>query len=230
MIKAAIFDMDGLLINSEPFWRRSEKRVFSNLGITLKDEMFEQFMGKRIDEVVATLYRQFPWSGVSQKEVAGQIVEGVIQLVLEEGEALKGVYQTLKLLKHLNIKLALASSSYLKIITAVLEKLEIADYFEVVHSAEFEKYGKPHPQIFITTAQKLEVDPEECIVFEDSFNGVIAALAANMKCVAVPDPEFGEQDKFKIANLVLNNLEEFSLAHLEMLNEGPIGTKEPKAN
>ncbi|RUT79340.1 hexitol phosphatase HxpB [Ancylomarina longa] len=217
MIKALIFDMDGLLINSENFWQESECKIFNSIGISTSEEMFEPFMGKKIDEVVDIMWTKHKWNSPSKTEVVGAIVENVIQLVIEKGEALPGVVETLNALKETSFKVALASSSKMKIINAVLEKLMLRDYFEVVHSAEFETYGKPHPQIFISTAQMLDVNPSECIVFEDSLNGVIAALAANMKCIAIPEPTASNGDKFIIADKILNSLNDFKISDINNL-------------
>ncbi|MDQ1769871.1 hexitol phosphatase HxpB [Labilibaculum sp. A4] len=214
MIKAVIFDMDGLLINSEPFWQESETKVFSSLGLDVNNKMFEQFMGKRIDEVVEVMYKMTPWNHVSKEKVTEDIVENVIRLVLEKGACLDGVNKTLENLQQASFKIGLASSSKMKIISAVLEKLQLQDYFEVIHSAEFEKYGKPHPQVFITTAELLGIHPSECLVFEDSLNGVISALAAGMKCIAVPEKDAYNLDKFIIANKVLGSLNDFEIPQL----------------
>lgn len=212
MIKAVIFDMDGLLINSEPFWQESEAKVFNSLGLDVNKKMFEQFMGKRIDEVVEAMYKMAPWNHVSKEKVVEDIVENVIRLVLEKGECLAGVTKTLENLKKASFKIGLASSSKMKIISSVLDKLQLREYFEVVHSAEFEKYGKPHPQVFISTADMLGIHPSECVVFEDSLNGVISALAAGMKCIAVPEKDAFNLHKFIISNKVLDSLNDFEIA------------------
>jgi len=217
MIKAVIFDMDGLLIDSEPFWQESETKVFTSLGLDVNKEMFVQFMGKRIDEVVDFMYKMTPWNHVSKEKVAEDIVDNVIRLVLDKGTKLEGVSETLECLKHSSFKIGLASSSKMKIISAVLEKLKLADYFEVVHSAEYEEYGKPHPQIFISTAKMLSVHPSECVVFEDSLNGVISALAAGMKCIAVPEKTASNLNKFVIAQKVLGSLREFEIPQFKDL-------------
>ena len=103
--------------------------------------------------------------------------------------------------------MAIASSSYLKIIEAVVKRLKLKGFFDVIYSAEFEKYGKPNPGTFLTTAEKLGVSPMKCLVFEDSLNGVIAAKAARMITIAVP--EF-DNPKFIIADKILNSLEEWN--------------------
>ncbi len=214
MIKAVIFDMDGLLINSEPFWQESETKVFTSIGLDVNKKMFEQFMGKRIDEVVEVMYKMSPWNHVSKEKVVEDIVENVIRLVLEKGECLAGVRKTLENLKKASFKIGLASSSKMKIISAVLDKLKLHEYFEVIHSAEFEKYGKPHPQVFISTADMLGIHPSECVVFEDSLNGVISALAAGMKCIAVPEKDAYNLNKFIISNQVLDSLNDFEIDQL----------------
>lgn len=217
MIKAVIFDMDGLLINSEPFWQESEAKVFNSLGIETNKAMFEKFMGKRIDEVVDTMWNIQQWHGKSKEQVVTNIVDNVISLVNKKGEALNGVQETLDAFKQSTLKISLASSSKMRIIESVLDKLDIKEYFEVVHSAEFEEYGKPHPQTFISTAKMLGVKPSECLVFEDSLNGVISALAANMICIAVPEKNASNLSKFVIANKTLNSLKEFKLSDLQNL-------------
>jgi len=217
MIKAVIFDMDGLLINSEPFWQESETKVFNSLGIETNKAMFEKFMGKRIDEVVDVMWEIQQWDGKSKEQVVVEIVDHVIKLVKEKGRALPGVLNTLNSFQKSTLKIGLASSSKLKIIEAVLDKLDIRSYFEIVHSAEFEEYGKPHPQTFISTAKMLDVKPNDCLVFEDSLNGVISALAANMKCIAVPEQEATNLDKFIIADKTLSSLEDFNISNLHDL-------------
>ena len=217
MIKAIIFDMDGLLINSEPFWQESETKVFTSIGLDVNKEMFEQFMGKRIDEVVEVMYKISPWNDIPKEKVVEDIVENVILLVLEKGACLKGVNKTLTDLKKTSLKIGLASSSKMKIITAVLDKLKLREYFDVIHSAEFEQYGKPHPQVFITTADRLGIHPSECVVFEDSLNGVISALSAGMKCIAVPEKDAYNLNKFVIANKVLDSLDDFKIPQLTNL-------------
>jgi len=107
--------------------------------------------------------------------------------------------------------MAIASSSSMKIIGNVVQKLEIAEYFAVIHSAEFESYGKPHPQVFISTAQKLKVNPEECLVFEDSKHGMIAALAARMKVIVIPEKKDLNATWHTISTMKLKSLSDFNL-------------------
>ena len=120
--------------------------------------------------------------------------------------------------KEKKVPVALASSSPLRLIEKLMRHYGIYDQFDLVRSAEFEPYGKPHPAVFITTASKLHINPLRCLVFEDSFNGVLAAKAARMKCVAVPEMRVYNQPRFAIADLKLPSLLEFDAACWEKLN------------
>lgn len=209
--------MDGLLIDSEPHWRAAEIEIFGTLGLALTEEQCMQTMGLRLDEVVRHWHERHPWKQRSLKEVEEEILQAVEDRVNTHGTAMEGVAETLELFRRQNFRIALASSSSLRLISCVLGKLGIREAFEVVHSAEFEEYGKPHPAIFLSTARQLGLPPTQCLVFEDSFNGLIAAKAARMKAVAVPEGEAFAQTRYDIADLKLRSLLEFSLEHLEQL-------------
>jgi HAD superfamily hydrolase (TIGR01509 family) len=209
MLNAVIFDMDGLLIDSEPIWREAEKEIFAEVGITLTDEMCFTTVGLRIDEVVNHWHSKYHWENPSQEIIKEILIDKVIELILQKGEILPGVIQTIEYFYSKNYPLAIASASSMRIIDAVTEKLKIKKYFTIIHSAEFEEFGKPHPAVFISTAKKLNVLPQNCLVFEDSLNGIIAAKAARMKVIAVPEPIHFENSKFNSADLKLKSLLDF---------------------
>ena len=214
-MSAAIFDMDGLLIDSEPIWREAEIGIFSSLGIPMTEDMCRQTMGWRCNEVIAYWHQQFRWSGPGVDEVEQQLLTEVDRLIQVRGEALPGVETTLKNLAETGIPIALASSSPSFLINSVVEKLNIKDYFQVIRSAEGETYGKPHPGVFLSTAEDLKADPTQCLVFEDSFHGIIAALAARMKVIGVPAEEDRSQPRFNAATHLLYSLEDFKLSDLD---------------
>jgi len=216
MIKAIIFDMDGLLVDSEPYWKIAEKICFGKLGLNLNDELLRQVMGFRLSEVVAHWYNYQAWGEKNFEVVEADVLETVKQLIIENADALPGVIQTLELCKSNGYKIALASSSAMSLINVVVDKLNIRHYFDLLVSAEFEPYGKPHPSVFITTANQLNVLPTECLVFEDSVNGMIAAKAARMKCIVVPEAEKQQEPYWQLANQKLKTLEDFSLAMVEL--------------
>lgn len=218
MVKAVILDMDGLLIDSEPLWEEAELIVFSKLDVPLVAEMTKQTMGLRVDEVVQYWFTRYPWKDITQKEVEAQIVNKVIELVIKKGNSRKGVNEFIAIFKRKGLPLAIASSSNTDIINAVIGKLGISKDIDIIHSAEHEPYGKPHPAVYITAAEKLGILPQYCLAFEDSPNGVLAAKAARMKCVAVPDEKLKKDKRFYIADKVINSLLEFTEEDLNDLS------------
>ena len=218
MIEAVIFDLDGLLIDSEPLWQEAEILVFKQVNLVLTSELCRQTQGLRIDEVVDYWYRQYPWTNLSKLEVEELIVNKVIELIHLKGQPLPGVAQAIAFVKNQNVKIALASSSTSQIIQAALQKLNLTEVFVEIYSAESEMLGKPHPGVYLTTAQKLNVPPQSCLALEDSLNGVLAAKAAHMKCVAIPEAIQQKNPQFAIADLILKSLEEFNQPVWNSLN------------
>lgn len=219
MKRAAIFDMDGLLIDSEPLWRKAEIRCFHKVGIALTEDDCRKTMGYRLNEVVEYWYDQKPWDSLTKTELEKDILDTVIELVEKEGKPMPGVYEILQRFNNWGFALALASSSSLQLINAVLGKLGIERSFEVVKSAQNEVFGKPHPQVFIATALQLGISAHQCVVLEDSFHGVIAAKAAKMKVIAVPDKEEINLPKFAAADRIVGQLEDINEELVKQLFE-----------
>ena len=202
--------MDGLLIDSEPLWQEAEIFVFKQVNINLTHQMCLQTKGLRIDEVVNYWYQKHPWNKVGKKEIEELIVERVIELIELKGEPLPGVNSAISFVRKKQVKVALASSSATIIIRAALQKLNLTNDFSEIYSAESELLGKPHPGVYLTTANKLGILPQECLALEDSFNGVLAAKAAQMKCIAIPEVTQQNNPKFAIADITLESLLEFN--------------------
>ncbi len=202
-MRAAIFDMDGLLIDSEPLWRKAEVEVFGTVGLSLTEAECEATTGLRIDEVVAFRHAQRPWDDPPEPAIVARIVDRVIELVSARGMPLPGVEHAIARCRADGLRLALASSSPRRLIDATLARLGLANTFEVIASAEDDRLGKPHPAVFLRCAEMLGVPPTACLVLEDSLNGVIAAKAARMTCVAVPEKP---DPRFAIADRVLGSL------------------------
>ena len=206
MIRAVIFDMDGVLIDSEPFWQESEIDAFGRAGLALTREMCLETMGLRVDEVVEYWRRRRDFGETQAGALEDSIIGGVVERILSRGEAKEGAAEAPEFFRGRGVRVALASSSASRLIRAVTERLGLLDTFECVYSAEEEEYGKPHPGVYLTTARRLGVSPAECLAIEDSLNGVLAAKAARMKCVAVPEPAQRRDPRFSIADLVLDSL------------------------
>lgn len=210
-MKAAIFDMDGLLIDSEPLWQEAEIAVFGSVGVMLTRKLCRETMGLRLDEVVSYWYGRFPWRGASLEAVEEKILAVVGQLVIERGKPMPGVNEVVDLLRAANYELAVASSSPMALIEASLKKFGLTDYFSVLHSAEAEDEGKPHPGVYVSTISRLGASPSDCIAFEDSVVGVRAAKAAGAQVIAVPDAANACDPGFARADVVLSSLADFSL-------------------
>lgn len=183
---ACIFDMDGLLIDSEPLWRRAEIAAMARVGVPLDDDLCKETMGLRLDEMVAYWRRRFPWNGVSDAVMGATILDGVMELIATEGAALPGVHELLGRLTRMGVPLGLASSSPLSLIEAVVQKLGLGGLFQVLGTAVEEQKGKPDPAVYLSTAARMGVAPGRCLAFEDSPAGVSAARDAGMTVVAVP--------------------------------------------
>lgn len=208
MIKAVIFDMDGVLIDSEPFWKQAEVEIYPSVGLHLTHTDCMQTMGMRIDKAVEFWYQRQPWSmPPTIDDIRQQIVDRVTELIGEQGQPMTGVGEALAWIRQRQLPIAIASSSDLSMIEAVVAKLAIQDYFHLLYSAEFEPYGKPHPGVYLTAAAKLGVAPTDCLVIEDSMRGILAAKAAEMRCVAVPDPSLHGDPRLSIADWVLPSLD-----------------------
>ena len=201
-----IFDMDGLLVNSEPFWKIAEKEVFGKLGLNLTDDLLRQVMGFRLSEVVKHWYHYQPWPNPNFEQTERDVLDCVKQLIHQQADAMPGVYEVLTHCKNKNYKIALASSSAMELIDVVIDKLNIRHYFDVVWSAQYEEYGKPNPAIFLSVAKQLNTEPKHCVVLEDAINGVIAAKAARMYCIAIPEEVSYNDPRFAIADIKTQSL------------------------
>lgn len=186
MIKAVIFDMDGLLIDSEPHWRQSHAKVLAELGHHITEDDIRAAAGKRTADQVEVWRDRFGFTE-SNQAVTDKIVDGVIFAIQNQGSAMAGVELLVAELHRHDVPMAVASSSSERLIDVVLDRLGIRRYMQAVHSGENEEHGKPFPDVFLSTAKSLGVVASECLVFEDSLNGVKAAKAADMKCIAVPE-------------------------------------------
>ena len=185
MIRACIFDMDGVLIDTEPVWRRVEREVFARVGIELSDEQLTETWGMRITEVVEHWYRSRQWNGVRPQAVAAAIVREMVIHVRDQGLAMPGAVEAVTAVRDAGLRVAIASSSSRALIDAVIATLGIGDRIDVACSADDERLGKPDSAVFRSAARALDVLPEECMVFEDSPIGVRAAKAAGCYCVAL---------------------------------------------
>ena len=197
-IKSVIFEMDGVLIDSEPFWAEAQISILARYGIAITDEDCEKYTrGIRVDELAAIWVDMFNLS-ISPNELKKEIVEKVCARITADGESMNGLYELLNFLKSKGITLALATSSNRQVIKAVFDKLNLWDYFPIQCTAADEELAKPHPAVYLSAVKKLGVSVKDCIIIEDSVTGLIAAKAANIRTFIVNSNSTNE--RFAIAD------------------------------
>jgi mannitol-1-/sugar-/sorbitol-6-/2-deoxyglucose-6-phosphatase len=224
---ASIFDMDGLLIDSEILWHEAEIEILGGLGVPLAVDGCRSTKGMFVGEVTEYWHERYPWAGPTPAEVAVTIVDRVIALLLAKGELKPGAEHAIALCAERGLPLAVASSSQYRLIEVALEHFGLRHHFSLIHSAEDEAYGKPHPAVFLTAAAKLGADPRRCLVWEDAPAGVLAAKAASMACVAVPERGEEHHPAFGLADDVLSSLLEMDDARFDALQQRYFGDPAP---
>ena len=216
-LRAAIYDLDGLAVDSEPSWVEAEVSVLGELGVPLTPALCRETTGMRLDEAVALWAKRFAWRGASLAQVRERIVTRATELIVARAPAKPGLRESLGVMVEAGLRCAMASSSPVTLIRAVLDKLGLTSAFEVVASAEAQPLGKPHPGVYLATATALGVDPTLCVALEDSLNGVVSAKAARMKCIAVPDAWADQDPRLVLADATVRSLHEVNRALLDRL-------------
>lgn len=207
--KAIIFDMDGVLIDSEKFWKQAEEEVFSSLGVKVTDEDSKLTKSMTTKEVTQFWFQKFPWKGKDPDIVEQMVVSRVIDLIETEDCQITGVKQLIENLKTKRYKIGLATNSPGRIIPIVLKKIEATHLFDSVLSAEFEIQGKPNPAIYYRAAEKLNTKPENCIVIEDSHTGMLAAKNAGMTVIAFTNGN--NDDNYELADYKIDSFESIEM-------------------
>ncbi|HEY4206039.1 MAG TPA: hexitol phosphatase HxpB [Puia sp.] len=216
-LNTVIFDMDGLLIDSEPFWQEAGIETLEQYDRALTLEQYHLTTGLRTKEWIDYWWRHFGISSDSATAAEEMILRKAIEKIGEKAEPMPGLDHIFSFFSEKNFKIGLATSSPLALVDVVVEKLKIRPFLDAVASAGHLPFGKPHPQVYMDCAQALEASPLQCICFEDSFNGLIAAKAARMKCVIIPMPDQFNLAKWGAADLKLNSLPEFNDQHLNLI-------------
>jgi HAD superfamily hydrolase (TIGR01509 family) len=210
MKQCVIFDMDGVIIDSEPIHMACEKEVFKMLGVPVSNEEHHSMTGTT-DKAM--------WSRIAGKHELSVTITEAIQLTktrymdhLKNKFHLVPVPYVPELIAELyknDFSLILASSSPHEQIDYILENLGLKPYFNASISGEDMKAGKPDPEIFLKAAQAAGADPKNCVVIEDSNNGVTAAKKAGMKCIGFLNPNSGQQDLSQ-ANRIVHTFRDIS--------------------
>lgn len=214
MLKAVIFDMDGVLVDSEPLHMDVNLVIHKELGIEIPPEEYKKFIG------VSNLYK---WTTIKEKyhldlsieEIVKEERKRVVEYIGKNlKESIPGVKELIYGLKSKGVKLAVASSSSRSLINTILKNTGLTDVFSYIISGEEVQRSKPSPDIFLKAAEGLSADPGECAVFEDSKNGTIAAKAAGMYCIGYLNPTSGNQD-ISISDRVISAYSEITFEDIE---------------
>ncbi len=209
MIKAFIFDMDGVIIDSEPLHFQTDKMVMRDLGHDIADDELTGFVGVTNPDMWAELIKRYKLDSTVEELLERQSKYKTELFGQDELQAISGIAELIDDLKSRGIYVGLASSSSREFIEMVLKGLHIYHNFDVVISGEEVANSKPAPDIFLKAAEALKVAPADCLVLEDSGNGVKAAKAAGMKCIAFKNPNSGNQD-LALADITVDTLEELN--------------------
>jgi mannitol-1-/sugar-/sorbitol-6-/2-deoxyglucose-6-phosphatase len=211
-MNGVVFDMDGVLIDSEPYWRSAEMEVFGRLGCHLTEDDCRMTTGLSVLEVVDFWHERRRWhtdhTPLNRREIAQEIRKEVIKQVKESGTPKPGILEALQYFSAQNLPIGLASGSEYEIINVVVDTLEIRKYFHVIVSTEEFPLGKPHPAVYLETCSRLALPPTQVLAIEDSVNGMIAAKAARMACVVIPDDHNASDPRFGLADAKLSSVNE----------------------
>ena len=197
---ALIFDMDGLLVDSEPVWHEVEVDLIESFGYAYSDEVRNMGIGMRVDEFAAILQQHYPKLGDSAAAIESAITERLLSLPPERIKARPGADEILRYAAAQQIPRAIASSSTQVVIEHFVRLMGWAELIPKRYSAQFMARGKPAPDIYLHAAEQLGLAPETCLALEDSHAGTLAALAAGMTCFTVPDLSHSSQAGFAAVN------------------------------
>lgn len=213
MIKAFIFDMDGVIIDSEPIHFEVDLMTLDYLGFKFAKEQLEQYVGMTNPEMWGIIKKEHNILHSVEEIIQYQLTRKLAHLDELDIEPIDGIRDLIQELRKNNISIGLASSSPRIFIKKVLTKFNLLDYFCCIKSGEEVANGKPAPDVYLEAARLLNVRPENCYVLEDSRNGVTAAKRAGMRCIGYINPNSGNQD-LSAADLIVRSIKEIKINNL----------------
>ena len=216
MQKAVIFDMDGVIIDSEPLHTEVVVSLLKRMGADVPLSRIETYIGVSNSRMWTELLRDFALGKTVPEILELQHSENIEILNRKEGLEIPGIRKLMQDLKEKNIPIAIASSSLRDYIEAVVRKLGLEKFIKVIVSGEEVKNGKPHPDIFLKTAEIMGILPENCVVLEDSAHGVEGAIQAGMRVIGFQNPNSGNQNLTK-SDRVVSSIELLDTGILENL-------------
>lgn len=218
MLKAAIFDMDGTMVDTETMHSESFAQLLHSRGITPKPNKngLIHLIGLNTEGILQFLMKHYGFN--DNIEIMTTQVRNIYFDLIQNGKIkpMKGLITLLTKLKKENLKLAVASGSSSRNIYAMLTALRLQDFFAVVVGADEVQHGKPHPETYETTVTKLEVEKNECVVIEDTETGIQSAKSAGLKVIAIPNI-FTKDQNFTKADTIVKSLNDITLPLLQNL-------------
>jgi HAD superfamily hydrolase (TIGR01509 family) len=218
MIKGIIYDMDDLMVNSAPLHIIATDKILENFGHSvseLPDSLRSGFVGKRVNDVIKEITEFFELD-IELNDFIERRYNFFLELIEDKLEPLPGLFESLDYFKKNNFKIALASSATRSYIITVLNKFNIREYFADITAGDEVRKAKPDPTIYLCACRKLKLYPKECVVLEDSGNGIQSAKAAGCKCIAIPSPYTPPQNHSE-ADVILDSLGKINLKIINSL-------------
>ncbi len=217
-MKAVIFDMDGVLIDSEPLHTLADNQILIDSGITAPATYFERFVGWTNQSMWEEIKKDYHIAASAEELMELQMPLKIKLLQAGDYIPIPGIVDLLEQITGMNIPIAIASSSPRQFIEAVLEKLGLKNYVKLWLSGEEVERGKPAPDIFLKVAELLNVNPNDCIVIEDSSSGVSAAKKAGMRCIGFRNINSGNQD-LSGADIIVNKIDDINIKEVISLTD-----------
>jgi len=207
-IRAVIFDLDGVLADSEPWWNQIDAKLLAEYGVSYRGEYHRNVLGVSY-RLAVEFYKNAFHISASGEELMRRRGEIATEFFANRVGLFPSAKKTLQQLPDMKLQLAVATSSVSASACPFLERTGIRSFFDVIVTGDKVQRGKPHPDIYLRTAKKLRVAPEVCLVIEDALAGVAAAKAANMRVAAIPDTRFVDPREYeKEADYILRSLPE----------------------
>ncbi|QAA82683.1 HAD family phosphatase [Aequorivita sp. H23M31] len=203
MIKAVLFDMDGVIVDTEPLHRKSYYRMFDDFGIDVSDSLYDSFTGQATLPICRTLTEEYNLAASPQELMATKRKH--FKYLFENDndlDLLDGVYDLIRDYYNNDLTLVLASSASMLNIERIFDRFDLNKYFKAKISGADLKASKPHPEIFIKAAELAGKPREKCMVIEDSTNGIAAAHSAGIYCVGFKSPNSVNQDYSKADKVI----------------------------
>jgi len=208
MLSAVIFDLDGVLADSEPWWNEIDAKLLAEYGITYNGEYHQNVLGVSY-RLAVEFYKEAFDLAVSAEEMMRRRGEIATEFFASRVGLFPDVKKVLEELQQMKLHLAVATSSVSASSRPFLDRHQLTGFFEIIVTGEEVKRGKPAPDIYLFASKKLRVQPDKCLVVEDALAGVAAAKAAKMRVAAIPDCRFVDPAAYeKTADYVLNSIKE----------------------